>query len=109
MSRTYRRNKKDLIRLHIGGNDFYGQPYHPWKFRHLPLEEARIRAARRFTADNHSGQYHVCRWWRKLYYVDPERRGAKVEIRRCLDQGSFDDHLDPRLRGAASQWHWWMT
>lgn len=109
MSRTIRRNEKYLIKNVIGGNDYYGQPYHPPRYEHLPYAMAIQRQRARYTRDRHSGTYNCPRWWRKLYYVDPERRMAKLEIHRCLRQGDFDDHLDPRLRGANWQWHWWMT
>jgi hypothetical protein len=105
MSRTLRRNKKHLILDKVGTIDDFVS----WRYRRFTPEVGYKRAVHRYTRDRHSGVHHVPRWWRKLHFVDPERRAAKQEIQRCLSQSSFDDHLDPRYRGANWLWHWYMS
>lgn len=105
MSRTTRRNKKHLIHTHVGTpDDFVG-----WKYRRLPPEIAYQRAVARFTRDRHSGIYNHPSWWVRLHYTRPSRRHAKTEIRRCLRQDCWDDHVDQKLRGARTAYYWWMT
>lgn len=122
MSRTIRRNNKSLIRQKLGHPDSV-EAYHfasfgstgnhfvqwvEWHFRY-ENEMAFKRAVSRFKSDRYNRWRTAPRWWKKLNYTRPERREAKHEIYRCLVQGDFDDHQDPRYRGANAAWHWEVT
>ena len=121
MSRTTRRNNKELIRKKFGHPDskehyffidFDLSGSYTQRVEWLPRYENEMafkRAVRRYTSDRYRRWRTAPRWWKKLYYIDPERRASKQEIHRCIRQDDFDDHQDPHYRGANADFHWCMT
>ncbi|HWT40235.1 MAG TPA: hypothetical protein VN081_03115 [Dongiaceae bacterium] len=120
MSRTYRRTDKQLIRKKLGHvsslEPRYFFNYDNGQFvqqvMHLPRYESEHhfkRSVSRFKSDAHRRWRTAPRWWKMIMFIGPERRKAKMEIRRCLNQNSFDDHQDPHYRGANRLFWWMMT
>lgn len=112
MSRTFRRNKKNLIRRRIGTLDEFQREYSYWMWRYPCLNIVQIheRVTARFRRDNKSGRYSVPRWFRHEKYNAPARRAERLEIHRCLRADEWDDHLTGHHpTGARRHWGWIMT
>lgn len=98
MARTLRRNNRNIIRMHCGTKDELDD----WDRKRWPGkndDEVYLRRVREFTSDHSRGMYGVPRWFRRMQWTGPMRRHGRREIIRCLQKGSWDDHLPPYKKG----------
>lgn len=106
MSRTRRRNNRDIIRQHCGRREDIDR----WDRERWPGRDDDHVYARRindFIRDHHSGIYGIPRWWRRQHWTQPLRRDGKRELYRCLQLGSWDDHLPTCLGGDLRHGYYW--
>lgn len=107
MSRTYRRHKKDLIRNYCGPFDEFEKDVQWNDWRHGGHDRAAYkRFVHWYTRDHHSGIWNVPSWVVSRFLNRIEGHAAKTEIQRCLLNGTFEDHLDPKFKNS-SAWIWW--
>ena len=106
MSRTFRRLVPRLIDDYCGRiNNIDERDL--IRYRASSPKHAMARKFHRFTRDRRRGLFGVPRWYRRLHFTKPGRAIDTTEIRRCLLQGSFDDHLVRREpRSAWFRYHW---
>lgn len=106
MARTKRRTNRDLIIQYCG----YVEELDNWDRNRWPGKDDNAVYARRvndFTSDKRSGVYGIARWWRRQHWTLPLRRDGRREILRCLQIGSWDNHLSTRLGGDLRHGYYW--
>ena len=108
MSRTFRRNKKYLVRQVVGTWDDHvaDQWWVRRRYQGLTLRQSYEKRVARYRRDHHSGHYGVPGWFVRMQFNRPLRREDRRELHRCLRNDEWDDHLPPRMFRAAS-WYWW--
>ena len=108
MSRTYRRNKKHLIRLCVGTREEnLREPWVPmYRYPTLDFERAYERQKARFTRDHHSGKFGVPRWYRRQLGTKMLRLRETHRLLRCMRDDSWESHAaESRCRNA--KWYWY--
>jgi hypothetical protein len=94
MSRTYRRLERHLI----NGEVYRPEGYYPWDFERYQTDDPVVVCVRKFyhfIGDMGSREmpYGIPRWFHRKTGVERTRLLNRQEIYRCLNQGSWDDHL----------------
>ena len=106
MSRTRRRTNRELILLHCGRKEDLDD-WDRERFAGRDDDQVYAKRVHRFTGDTKSDIHSYPRWFRWVHWVKPTRIQNRMEIHRCLKNGSWDDHLTPRFGGDARHGYYW--
>lgn len=109
MSRTLRRNKKNLIDQHVGTREACqrGDGWMMYRYgRDLPFEQAYARCVHRYTRDHRNGYFSIPRWYRRVHGSKDVRLRENHALLAHQHNDSWEAH-SPDSRYRSKGYHWW--
>lgn len=104
MSRTIRRKNAYNLKHHVGRLEEVSD-YDLKQYQARSAQDFILKKTAWFHCDNGSGRWSVPYWYCRERNRRVSRENRK-EIRRCIRQGDWDDHLPLRFRKDAG-YSWW--
>lgn len=103
MSRTLRRNKKQLIRNYCG----LPENIDKWdkdRYGGNTVEETYARRVRWYTRDHHKGMFTAPSWWNNMFFNRPHRRKEQQKLQRHIKYGDWDNHTPDKPHRVSRVW-----